>query len=71
MIETGGASPERYYDITWNQDNGIDGDIDRDNSALISMFYSDSDSFAVREGSRISRRPQPIQVRTPISSHPA
>ena len=50
MMETGGASPERYYDITWNQDNGIDGDIDRDDSALISLFYSDSDSFAVPGG---------------------
>ena len=49
-IETGGVTPQRYYSINWNEDNGIDGDIDRNDSALIDLYYSASDSFAVPEG---------------------
>ena len=49
-IETGGTDPQRYYSINWNEDNGIDGDIDRDDAALISLYYSASDSFAVPAG---------------------
>ena len=49
-VQTGGSSPERYYAITWNSDNGKKGDEDRDDAAAIAIYYSDSDSFAVPTG---------------------
>ncbi|MFT5374101.1 MAG: hypothetical protein ACI906_000917 [Candidatus Latescibacterota bacterium] len=50
-IETGGLNGQRYYAITWNRDNGKDGDRALVDSALISLYYSSSDSFAVPSGS--------------------
>ncbi len=49
-IYTGGARGERYYAITWNRDNGKDGDIALTDSATIALYYSASDSFAVPNG---------------------
>jgi len=50
-VETGGLNGQRYYAITWNRDNGKDGDRALVDSALISLYYSSSDSFAVPNGS--------------------
>ena len=49
-IATGGGNGERYYAITWNRDNGKDGDRALVDSALIALYYSASDSFAVPGG---------------------
>ncbi len=49
-IETGGGNGERYYAITWNRDNGKDGDRALVDSALIALYYSASDSFSVPSG---------------------
>lgn len=49
-LETGGGSPQRYYPITWNQDNGVDGDVDRDHSATITLYYSADSTFQVPGG---------------------
>ena len=49
-LETGGQTPQRYYPITWNQDNGVNGDVDRDHSALITLYYSADSTFQVPGG---------------------
>jgi hypothetical protein len=49
-VETGGQAPQRYYPITWNQDNGVDGDVDRDHSATIALYYSADSTFQVPGG---------------------
>lgn len=49
-IETGGPSAERYYTISWNRDYGVDGDVAIADDALIALYYSDEDSFAVPGG---------------------
>jgi hypothetical protein len=50
-VNTGGAEPQRYYSVSWNQDYGIDGDFDRDTSGgTISLYYSDDDGFAIPGG---------------------
>jgi len=49
-LETGGGTPQRYYPITWNQDYGVDGDVDRDHSATINLYYSADSSFALPGG---------------------
>ncbi|MFH1568233.1 MAG: FlgD immunoglobulin-like domain containing protein [Gemmatimonadota bacterium] len=51
-LTTGGSRPDRYHAITWNRDRGIDGDVDRDDSATISLYYSDADSFRVPGGAQ-------------------
>ncbi len=50
MLETGGGAPQRYYGITWNQDNGVNGDVDRDHSATINLYYSADSTFQVPGG---------------------
>ena len=50
LIETGGGAAERYYTISWNQDYGVNGDVALEDSALIALYYSASDSFAVPNG---------------------
>lgn len=50
-LNTGGTAPDRYYAITWNQDSGFRGDLDRDDVATISLFYTDADTFQTPEDS--------------------
>lgn len=50
VIRTGGVRPHRYHTITWNQDAGLDGDIDRDHTAQIDLYYSDNGGFALPNG---------------------
>ena len=50
LVETGGEAAERYYTISWNRDYGVDGDVALEDSALIALYYSSSDSFAVPNG---------------------
>ena len=49
-LNTGGETPQRYYAITWNSDNGIDGDRDPDDSAQIALYYSSDADFQVPSG---------------------
>lgn len=49
-IATGGGNGQRYYAITWNRDNGKDGDRALVDSALIALYYSANDSFSVPGG---------------------
>ena len=49
-LNTGGTAPDRYYAITWNRDQGRDGDSAFGDSATIALYYSASDSFAVPNG---------------------
>jgi hypothetical protein len=51
-VETGGENPQRYYPITWNQDHGVDGDVDRDHSATITLYYSADSTFQVPGGAQ-------------------
>ncbi|MBI2501797.1 MAG: T9SS type A sorting domain-containing protein [Candidatus Latescibacteria bacterium] len=51
-VETGGEDPQRYYPITWNQDNGVNGDVDRDHSAIITLYYSADSTFQVPGGTQ-------------------
>jgi hypothetical protein len=50
QLNTGGPAPERYFNITWNHDFGIDGDRDVDDSADIGLYYSEREDFAVSGG---------------------
>ncbi|MDP6982618.1 MAG: FlgD immunoglobulin-like domain containing protein [Candidatus Latescibacteria bacterium] len=50
VIATGGAIPARFHTITWNQDAGLDGDFDRDDTALIDLYYSADSTFAIPNG---------------------
>lgn len=52
VITTGGSYPQRYYTVTWSRDRGIDGDVDRDDSSSVALYYSDSDSFRVPGGAQ-------------------
>ena len=38
---TGGRTPARYQAITWNQDLGIEGDFDRDDSGAVVAVHCD------------------------------
>jgi hypothetical protein len=50
VVSTGGTWPHRYHTITWNQDAGLDGDFDRDDSAVIDLYYSDDETFSLPNG---------------------
>ncbi len=45
-IITGGTRPQRLLTLTWGR-NGFGGDEDVDDDALIDLYYSDRDDFAV------------------------
>lgn len=48
-ISTGGERPQRHLSLTWAR-RGPGGDADADDDALISLYYSDTDTFAVPGG---------------------
>jgi hypothetical protein len=49
-LNTGGETSQRYYAITWNSDNGVEGDRDPDDSAQIALYYSVDADFQVPGG---------------------
>ena len=48
-VSTGGERPQRYLTITWSR-RGPGGDADADDNALISLYFSDVDTFRVPGG---------------------
>jgi len=48
-ISTGGERPQRFVTFTWGR-RGVDGDVDADDDARISLYYSDAADFEVPGG---------------------